>query len=114
VLTAWIAKEELRALLATARRGAVRSDVAHRLFRFYTWCGDADIPELTRLATTVQAWWPEIEAFLQTRVTNAATEGTNHLIKDAARIAFGFRNLDNQRRRVRFACTRRHRLATAA
>ena len=56
----------------------------------------------------------EIEAFLRTRVTNAATEGTNHLIKDAARIAFGFRNLDNQRRRVRFACTRRHRLATAA
>ena len=30
VLTAWIAKEELRTLLATARRGAVRSDVAHQ------------------------------------------------------------------------------------
>ena len=114
VLSAWIAKEQLRTLLATARRGAERSDVAHRLFRFYTWCADADIPELTRLATTVQAWWPQIEAFLHTRVTNAATEGTNHLIKDAARVAFGFRNLDNQRRRVRFACTRRHRLATAA
>ena len=114
VLTAWIAKEELRALLATARRGAVRTDVAHRLFRFYSWCADADIPELSRLATTVAAWWPQIEAFLQTRVTNAATEGTNHLIKDAARVAFGFRNLANQRRRVRFACTRRNRLATAA
>ena len=114
VLAAWIAKEELRALLATARRGAVRSDVAHRLFRFYAWCADAEIPELTRLASTVATWWPEIEAFLRTRVTNAATEGTNHLIKDAARVAFGFRNLDNQRRRVRFACTRRHRLATAA
>ncbi len=42
-------------------------------------------------------------------VTNAATEGTNHLIKDAARCAFGFRNLANQRRRVRWACTRRQR-----
>jgi transposase len=63
---AWIAKEQLRTLLATARRGALRSDVAHRLFRFYTWCADADIPELTRLATTVQAWWPQIEAFLHT------------------------------------------------
>jgi len=93
---------------------AASDQIRDRLFTFYSWCADADIPELTRLATTVQAWWPQIEAFLHTRVTNAATEGTNHLIKDAARVAFGFRNLDNQRRRVRFACTRRHRLATAA
>jgi len=112
VLAAWIAKEELRALLATAKTGAVRSDIAHRLTRFYTWCANADIGELTRLASTIEAWWPEIEAFLHTGITNAATEGTNHLIKDAARVAFGFRNLDNQRRRVRFACTRRQRLAT--
>jgi transposase len=113
ILTAWIAKEELRALLATARRGAVRSDVAHRLTRFYSWCANADIPELTRLAGTVDSWWPEILNFLNTGVTNAGTEGTNRLIKDAARVAFGFRNLDNQRRRVRFACTRRHRRVTA-
>jgi len=85
LLSAWIAKEELRALLATARRGAGRNDVAHRLFRFNAWCADAEIPELTRLASTVAAWWPEIEAFLHTRVTNAATEGTNHLIKEALR-----------------------------
>jgi hypothetical protein len=35
-----------------------------------------------------------------------ATEAGNRLIKDAARIAFGFRNLDNQRRRVRLHCKR--------
>jgi transposase len=34
-------------------------------------------------------------------------------VKTAARTAYGFRNLDNQRRRVRFACTRCHRRATA-
>ncbi len=34
ILTAWIAKEELRALLATARTGGQRHDVAHRLHRF--------------------------------------------------------------------------------
>lgn len=113
-LDAPIAKEELRGLLATAKKGAVRGDIAHRLTRFYTWCADADIGELTRLAGTIDAWWPEIEAFLQTGITNAATGGTNHLIKDAARVAFGFRNLENQRRRVRFACTRRQRLAAAA
>ena len=112
LLTAWIAKEELRALLACATRGGVRHDIAHRLTRFYTWCADhADIPELTTLAETVAAWWPQILNFLQLNLTNARTESTNRLIKDAARVAFGFRNLDNQRRRVRFACTRRQRLA---
>lgn len=112
VLSAWIAKEELRSLLACAKRGGVRSDIAHRLTRFYTWCATVDIPEVTRLAATVDAWWPQSEAFLTTGITNAGTEGTNHLSKDAVRVAFGFRNLDNQRRRVRSACTRRSRLAT--
>jgi len=45
---------------------------------------------------------------------NAGTEGTNRMIKDAARVAFGFRNLDNQRRRVRFHCTRQSRRKTSA
>jgi transposase len=111
LLTAWIAKEELRALLATGRRGGQRHDIAHRLHRFYSWCADSDINELHTLAATVDAWWPQVLAFLHTGLTNAATEGTNRRIKDAARVAYGFRNLDNQRRRVRFACTHRQRLA---
>lgn len=113
ILVTWIAKEQLRELFATAGTGGQRHDVAHQLNRFYTWCAEAgaDIPELQRLAGTIDAWWPQVLAFLQTGITNAKTEGGNHLIKDAARVAFGFRNLDNQRRRVRWACTRRQRLA---
>ena len=113
ILTAWIAKEELRALLATARTGGQRHDVAHRLHRFNSWCADSGLPELQRLAGTIQAWWPEVLGFLQTQVTNASTEATNRTVKTAARTAYGFRNLENQRRRVRFACTRRSRRATA-
>ena len=113
VLTAWIAKEELRALLATAKTGGQRSDVAHRLHRFNSWCARSGLPELERLAGTIQAWWPEVLGFLQTGVTNAGTEATNLTVKTAARTAYGFRNLDNQRRRVRFACTRQQRRATA-
>ena len=113
LLGAWIAKEELRALLSTARRGGQRHDIAHRLFRFYDWCARVDIPEVTTLATTIEAWWPEILGFLQTGITNAGTEGRNRLVKDAARVAFGFRSLDNQRRRVRFHCTRQSRQAPA-
>ncbi len=51
--------------------------------------------------------------FLQTGVTNAGTEATNRTVKTAARTGFGFRNLDNQRRRGRVACTRQHRRVTA-
>ena len=114
ILSAWIAKEELRALLATARTGGNPSDVAHRLFRFNTWCADSDIPELERLAGTIEAWWPEVLGFLQTNATNAATEATNRTVKTVARTAHGFRNLDNQRLRVRFACTRQLRRVTAS
>ncbi len=71
------------------------------------------MPELERLAATIDTWWPEVLGFGQTGITNAATEATNRTVKTTARIAYGFRNLDNQRRRVRFACTRRHRRATA-
>lgn len=56
LLAAWIGKEELRALLATARRGGQRSDIAHRLHRFYDWCARVDVPELTTLAQTIDAW----------------------------------------------------------
>jgi transposase len=111
LLAAWVAKEELRGLMATAARDGNRSDIAHHAYRFFAWCADRDIDEVTTLAETVDAWWPQILGFLELNITNAATEGTNRLIKDASRVAFGFRNLDNQRRRVRFACTHRQRLA---
>ncbi|MEU7897668.1 ISL3 family transposase [Nonomuraea sp. NPDC049152] len=107
ILTAWIAKEELRALLACARQQAPRSVISHRLFHFFPWCATSDLPELVTLAETIDAWWLETLAFITTRVTNARTEGTNRLFKDAARVAFGFRNLTNQRRRVRLACTQK-------
>jgi hypothetical protein len=43
------------------------------LYRFYQRCADADVPELERLASTVESWWPEIFAFLQTGITNAGS-----------------------------------------
>lgn len=113
ILTAWIAKEELRRLLACARTGGHRHEISIRLHRFNAWCADSKLPELERLASTIEAWWPEVLGFLQTGITNAGTEATNRTVKTAARTAYGFRNLDNQRRRVRFACTRRDRRVTA-
>uniref|UniRef100_UPI001EF6785E transposase n=1 Tax=Frankia sp. CiP3 TaxID=2880971 RepID=UPI001EF6785E len=109
ILAAWIGKEELRALLALARTHPDRTTIAHRLTRFYTWCANTAIPELERLATTVSTWWPYIEAFLHTGITNAASEGYNRVVKLDARNAYGYRNPTNQRLRTRCATTRRTR-----
>jgi transposase len=106
ILAAWIAKEELRTLLALARTTPPRHQISHRLWTFSRWCADTDIPELHRLAATIEAWWPQIEAFIHTGITNAASEGVNRLIKLEARNAFGFRNPVNQRLRSRCASIR--------
>jgi transposase len=113
ILTAWIAKEELRGLLALARTIPARDVIAARLFAFYAWCATTDIAEPHTLATTVETWWPQIEAFIDTGITNAKTEGLNRLVKQVKRSGCGFRNVDNQHRRVRFHCTRTARAATS-
>ncbi|WP_433351483.1 ISL3 family transposase [Microtetraspora malaysiensis] len=109
ILAAWNAKEDLLDLLALARAHPARTVVADRLFRFYDRCAASGLPELQRLASTVETWWPEILAFIQTGITNAGSEGTNRVIKTVARDAYGFRNPENQRLRTRCATTRRSR-----
>jgi hypothetical protein len=75
VSIAAIAKEEPRQRLAAARDRADNAEIRTRLYRFYSWCADAKIPELTRLATTIETWWPAILAVLHTGLTNARSEG---------------------------------------
>lgn len=111
ILSAWIAKEELRTLLSTVRVGGDAHLTRHRLHRLLTWCVDSQIPELVTLATTVDAWWPEIDAFVRTGITNARTEGYNRLVKQVKRVGCGYRNTDNSMRRIRFHCTRHARRA---
>jgi transposase len=89
-----------------ARTNASRHQISHHLWTFHQWCADTDTPEPHRLARTIHAWWPQIEAFILTGITNAASEGINRLIKPEARNAFGFRNPTNQRPRSRCASIR--------
>jgi transposase len=109
ITAAWNAKEDLLDLLATARTHPDREQVRDLLHRFYSRCADSGLPELERLATTVETWWPEILAFIRTGITNAGSEGTNRVIKTIARDAYGFRNPSNQRLRTRTATTRKAR-----
>ena len=109
ILKAWIAKDLLRRVLVLAGTHPDRSLISHRLTKFYTWCADAGIPELERLATTISTWWPAIEALIDTNLSNAKSEGYNRVVKLDARNAYGYRNPDNQRLRTRCATTRRNR-----
>jgi transposase len=120
VLLAWIAKEKLRdALNLRARLTGSRPcerQVRGRLSAFYDWCAqNEEVPELVTLATTISRWEGEIVTAVLTGVTNATSESLNRIAKLEARMAYGFRNPENQRRRVRIACTRgtRRRSPTA-
>lgn len=112
IVTAWIAKEELRTLLGTVEVGGDPHLARHRLHRFLCWCIDSQIPELLTLAATIDTSWPEINAFITTGITNARAEGYNRLVKQVKRVSCGFRNKDNSARRIRFQCTRKQRAAT--
>ena len=112
IAAAWIAKELLRELLSCADRGGLRYEIHTALDRFYRFCAACSVPEVISLARTIETWQTPIITALQTGLTNARTEGYNRIVKHVGRIAFGFRNPDNQRRRVRWACTRQSRRVT--
>ena len=93
---AWGVKERLRQLLAERDPDRIR----HKLWVFYDAAAAADMPETTRLAETIQTWWPEVQAFLRLRVTNARTEGSNRVIKQIKRTGCGYPNQANYERRI--------------
>ena len=111
ILAAWIGKEKLRHTLnlraRITRSTPCERDVRGRLAAFYDWCAcNDDIPELLSLARTISRWEDQIICAALTGVTNATSESLNRLAKLEARLAYGFRNPANQRRRVRIPCTR--------
>jgi transposase len=52
-----------------------------RLADFYDTAVDAQLPEASRLAETIQTWWPAILVALTEDASNARTEGFNRIIK---------------------------------
>ena len=111
IAAVWIAKEQLRCLLALrfTKTGSspAPSAVRDRLATFYLWCADHDhIPELKTLANTIEKWkQPVIDAVLS-GYSNAKAEAHNRTAKLVARTARGLANPANQALRVRMATTR--------
>jgi len=106
---AWGVKERLRLLLKAREPSKIR----WRLADFYDAAIDAAMPETTRLAKTIETWWPAILVALTHDVSNARTEGFNRVIKQTKRVGCGYRNLGNYQRRIlsHIAVTRPQRSA---
>jgi transposase len=97
----WVAAQDLRLVFACPDRP--RAEQA--LYRWLAYCADANIPELNRLARTIDSWRPELLAYFDTGgVSNGPTEAINLLIKKIKRVGHGFRNFDNYRLRLLLHC----------
>jgi transposase len=97
VRAAWVAKELLRDVYSAV-------DPAHarrRLIVFFHWCAEAEVPEVTRLARTVDRWRDEILAYHSTgRASNGRVENVHMLAEKIRRNSHGFTNHTNYRRRI--------------
>jgi transposase len=98
---AWIAAQELPLLY----REPSRDRAERRLLRWFSDVAEHEIPELLRLARTLDAWRPEMLAYFDTGgVFNGPTEAVNALIKKIKRVGHGYRNFDNYRLRLLLQC----------
>jgi len=94
-----------RELLAEVFAAADTTHAERRLMVFFHHIADVEIPELTRLATTVDRWRNEVLAYHTTGgASNGPTEAVNLIIEKIRRIGHGYRNFNNYRRRLLLGC----------
>jgi transposase len=68
-------------------------------------CADSNVPELHRLASTIDSWREELMAYFDTGgISNGPTEAMNLLIRKVKRTGHGFRNFDNYQLRLLLHC----------
>jgi transposase len=97
----WIAAQDLCRLYRCRSRYAAEQ----HLHRWLVHCADSGIPELHRLARTLDTWRSELLAYFDTGgLSNGPTEAINALIKKIKRIGHGYRNLTNYRLRLLLHC----------
>ena len=97
----WIAAQDLRRLFWCR----TRAEAEEALYRWLCHCADADVPELRRLARTIDTWRDELLAYFDTGgVSNGPTEAMNLLVKKIKRVGHGFRRFDNYRLRLLLHC----------
>ncbi len=97
VRNAWHAKEVLRSIYDIGDPETGAETVTQLADEFQDpWLPD----EINRLGRTLWRWRTQISNWHHARVTNAATEAANNLIKRVKRVAYGFTNFNNYRIRT--------------
>lgn len=76
-----------------------------RLLRAIYQLRQAHLPQLVALGNTLQSWSSEIAAMWRFTRNNAITEGFHTKMEVLQRQAYGFRNFQNYRLRVRVMCS---------
>ncbi|MGE0871400.1 MAG: transposase [Kofleriaceae bacterium] len=82
---------------------ACRWHIRH-LLRILDQLREAPMPVLHSLATTLRSWRDEVARMWRFTKSNAITEGLHNKMEVISRRAYGFRNFQNYRLRVRALC----------
>jgi transposase len=78
---------------------------ASRYFqRRYFWATHSRLDPMIKVARTLKAHFEGLIAYFRHGITNAFTEGMNSRIQEIKSAARGFRNFDNYRIAILFAC----------
>lgn len=78
--------------------------LAHRFLRAVYQLRQAGLPQLVALGDTLHAWREEIAAMWRFTRNNGITEGFHNKMELITRQAYGFRNFQNYRLRVKVLC----------
>jgi len=79
-------------------------NLAPRFLRAVHQLRETGLAQLVQLGQTLHAWREEIAAMWRFTRNNAITEGFHNKVELINRQAYGFRNFDNYRLRVKVLC----------
>jgi len=79
--------------------------LAHRLLTAIAALKAAGLTEMVQLGNTLEGWSAEIACMWRFTRNNGITEGFHNKMETISRVAYGFRNFENYRRRVKVLCS---------
>jgi transposase len=71
---------------------------------WYGWATRSQLPPMIKVAKMLKRHYTGLMNYIETRITNAVSEGFNSRIQSIKSSARGFRNFDNYRTRILFFC----------
>ena len=107
VKTIYEFKQKLTALLCqkTATAKTCKRYHAPRLIKMIKELKSSGLPQLETLGRTLDSWSQEIACMWRFSKNNGITEGFHNKMETISRMAYGFRNFQNYRLRIRAMCS---------